>query len=73
MREKIIYPVKLGFLDQSGQDENWITDKNENVLVRGWGDCCKCGGIQRKDIANILIDLLNKEKPLIYFEIKEVK
>ena len=73
MKKKIKYPVKLGFKDGSGKEENWITDQNENVLIHGWGDCCKIGGIQRKDIANILINLLNKKKPIIYFDIKMVE
>ncbi len=51
IKVRIKYPVKIGFSDGSGKDENRITDANDNVLVRGWGDCCKIGGIEEKNVA----------------------
>ena len=65
--KKIKYPIKLGFKDRSGMDENYITDSNDNVLVRGFGDCCRSGGIKDRHIAISIIELFNKNKPKIYF------
>lgn len=71
-RVRIKYPVKIGFDDKSGRDENWITDDNDNVLVNGWGDCCRIGGIQEKKVAKMIVKLLNEHKPIMYFK-KEKK
>lgn len=65
-KKLIKYPVKLGFSDNSGKDENWITDANGTVICGGWGDCCKTGGIQHKHVALAIVRLLNKHKPRIY-------
>jgi hypothetical protein len=59
----IKYPVKLGFNDGSGKDENYITDSDEKVVVHGWGDCCRTGGIQEKNIALVIVKLLNQYHP----------
>ena len=67
-RKLIKYPVKIGFEDGSGKKENWITDSEDKVLVHGWGDCCKLGGIQQKNVAKYIVKLLNKEKPKIMLE-----
>lgn len=57
---KIKYPVKIGYSDKSGKNENIITDSNNNAIVYGQGDCCKIGGIQDRKIALLLVKLLNK-------------
>ena len=57
------YPVKIGFKDGSGADENWITDSNDVSLVHGWGDCCRIGGIQDKNVAETIVRILNQRKP----------
>lgn len=67
VRIKIEYPVKIGFSDGSGKDENYITDNKDNVIVRGWGECCQIGGIKEKRFAKIIVKLLNAHKPIIYF------
>lgn len=72
-KELITYPVKLGFLDGSGKDENWITDSQERSLVNGQGDCCMIGGIQQRSIALAIISVLNRHRPRIYIEKKEEK
>jgi hypothetical protein len=59
----VTYPVKIGLSDGSGVDENWISDANGNSVVHGWGDCCKIGGIQEKEIAEAIVKSLNKTKP----------
>ncbi len=68
MKKKITvrYPLKIGYNDESGIDENVITDKNDNVVVHGWGDCCKVGGIQDRNIAQAIVKTLNKHKPPFY-------
>lgn len=65
---KISYPVKIGFSDRSGREENWITDSEDKVLVSGWGDCCKVGGIQQRNVANVIVRLLNQHRPKIYLK-----
>lgn len=72
MKVKITYPVKIGFKDGSGKDQNYITDKNDNVIVGGWGDCCQIGGIQEKRFAKIILKLLNLHKPIMFFEKEEI-
>ena len=62
---KVKYPVKIGFKDESGKDEFWITDKNDQPLVCGWGDCCRIGGIQEKIVADVIVALLNEHRPEI--------
>ena len=57
------YPVKLGFSDGSGKDENEITDAGDGVVVHVWGDCCKVGGIQDDNIGKMLVNLLNTHRP----------
>lgn len=70
MRKMIEYPVKIGFNDKSGRDENCITDSNNNVIVSGWGDCCRVGGIQEKRFAVMIVKLLNEHKPKCFFEVR---
>lgn len=57
------YPVKIGYNDKSGRDENIITDASNETIVGGWGDCCGIGGIQEKNIAKIIVKLLNEHRP----------
>lgn len=70
---KVKYPVKLGYSDKSGREENQITDANDRCIVGGFGDCCKIGGIQERKIALTIIKILNKVQPnfkVPYFEDK---
>jgi len=57
------YPVKLGYFDKSGKDQNIITDANDRQVVGGNGDCCGVGGIDERNIALALIKALNKARP----------
>ena len=68
-KKKIKYPVKLGYNDNSGKDENIITDANDNTVVYGWGDCCRIGGIQQQNVALAIIRCLNECKPNMYLEV----
>lgn len=68
------YPVKLGYNDNSGKDENVVTDENNNCVVGGWGDCCGIGGIQNRNVALAIIKVLNEVKPrfkVSYYEEEE--
>ena len=60
---KVKYPVKIGYKDGSGIEENIISDAKDEVLVRGHGDCCGIGGIHNKEVAEAIVKLFNKYKP----------
>lgn len=62
------YPVKIGFKDGSGAEDFYIADANDESLVHGQGDCCKLGGIRNKAFAEIIVKMLNKERPKIRIE-----
>ena len=66
---KVVYPVKIGFSDGSGVDENIITDRLNRCLVRGWGDCCHIGGIQDKRVAVVIVQTLNRIRPVLWVKI----
>lgn len=67
MKQKLIkYPLKLGYDDKSGREENIISDANNETVVAGWGDCCGIGGIRNPAVARAIIKALNEKKPRIY-------
>ena len=65
VEEFVEYPVKIGYSDKSGSDENIITDAKDRTLVSGWGDCCHMGGIRDRQIADAIVKMFNRSKPVL--------
>lgn len=65
---RVKYPVKIGYSDKSGTEENVITDANDNTVVWGYNEYSldSSGGINKPGIARAIVKSLNETKPIFY-------